>query len=151
MPSNQIRIHEIDRCLRLEGQKGGSAGETLCVAYAFLSALFNRTEQYDLPFVVDSPANPIDFQIRSQIAELVPRLAGQFVAFTISSERERFVDVLERTCGEDIRHYTLFRKAPKTEEEQEAARRTSDFQESYDGMLVADQDFFETFQLEKQE
>lgn len=149
MPENRIRIREIDRCLRLEGQEGGSAGETLCVAYAFLSTLFNRTEQYDLPFVVDSPANPIDLAIRTQIADLVPRLSHQFIAFTISSERERFVDVLERKAQEEILYLTLFRKGPGDLEG--TARETGRCEESLDGMLVADRDFFRSFQLDTEE
>lgn len=149
MPENRIRIREIHRCLRLKDQAGGSAGENLCVAYAFLSTLFNRTDQYDLPFVVDSPANPIDLAIRTQIADLVPRLSHQFIAFTISSERERFVDVLERNAREDIRFLTLFRRGPQDLEQ--AARETDRFEESLDGMLVSDRDFFRSFQLETED
>ena len=73
MPHNDIRISEIDGCLRLDNQSGGSVGETLSVAYAFLSTLFHRSDQHQLPFVVDSPANPIDLAIRPNIGALVPR------------------------------------------------------------------------------
>ncbi len=74
MPHNSIRIDHVDRCLRLAGGKsGGSAGETLAVAYAFLSTLFHRTD-YQLPFVVDSPAGPLDHPKRSSVASLIPRL-----------------------------------------------------------------------------
>ena len=110
MPYNNIRIENINRCLELQGKSGGSVGETLSVGYAFLSTLFNRTEQHELPFVVDSPANPIDLEIRSNIGELVPRLTGQFIAFMISSERERFLDGLNQESDMDILYVTLFKK-----------------------------------------
>jgi DNA sulfur modification protein DndD len=87
MPDNAIRIREIDQCLILDGKDGGSVGETLSVAYAFLSTLFNQTE-HKLPFIVDSPAGPIDLRVRREVAALIPQLTSQFIAFTISSERE---------------------------------------------------------------
>src|SRR5207249_3642651 len=59
MPDNHIRVDRLDRCLVLREQAGGSVGETLSVAYAFLSILFNQTD-HQLPFIVDSPANPLD-------------------------------------------------------------------------------------------
>lgn len=45
-------------------------------------------------FVVDSPANPIGFDLRTNIGELAPKLTGQFIAFMISSEREKFLTSL---------------------------------------------------------
>jgi DNA sulfur modification protein DndD len=38
MPHNAIRVKEINRCLVLRGQEGGSAGETLSVGYAWSRA-----------------------------------------------------------------------------------------------------------------
>ena len=145
MPYNGIRIDAVDRCLVLRGQEGGSAGETLTVAYAFLATLFNRAE-HCLPFVVDSPANPIDLEIRAKVAELVPRLTPQFVAFTISSERQGFLDPLEKACEGPIQYLTLFRKGP--EDLEEAARKTDSFNESSDGFCVHGRPFFREFHLE---
>ena len=44
IPDSRLRIKEIKKCLLLEGQAGGSVGETLAVGYAFLATLFNRTD-----------------------------------------------------------------------------------------------------------
>ncbi len=149
MPYNNIRIDEIDRCLVLRGQSGGSVGETLSVGYAFLSTLFNRTEQHQLPFVVDSPANPIDLDIRSKIGELVPKLTGQFIAFTISSEREKFLANLKKASPYPIRYMTLFRKGA-TPHETKANGHASCVTTS-DGYMVVGEQFFNDFQLDAEE
>ena len=84
MPDNRIRVQSIERCLVLEGQEGGSVGETLSVAYAFLATLFEGSD-HQLPFVVDSPANPIDLRVRAKVAELIPH----WVATLFSSAAQR--------------------------------------------------------------
>ena len=56
-------------------------------------------------------------------AELIPRLAPQFIAFTISSERQGFVPNMEQACRRPIQYITLFRKGAMDLEE--AARRGS--------------------------
>ena len=76
------------------------------MGYAFLATLFNRTE-HQLPFVVDSPANPIDLRVRARVAELIPRLSNQFIAFTISSERQGFLPGLEQAAGLHPVHHPL--------------------------------------------
>jgi hypothetical protein len=149
MPYNNIRIDEIDRCLNLRGQAGGSVGETLSVAYAFLSTLFNRADQHQLPFVVDSPANPIDLDIRSKIGELVPSLTGQFIAFTISSEREKFLASLKKASPHPIRYMTLFRKGATPHEAR--AKGYASCVTTADGYLVVDEQFFNDFQLDTEE
>jgi DNA sulfur modification protein DndD len=147
MPDNAIRIQRVDRCLVLEGQEGGSAGETLSVAYAFLSTLFNRVE-HQLPFIVDSPANPIDLRVRTKIAELMPKLTRQFVAFTISSERQNFVPPLEASLGQPVQFLTLFRKGP-VELERDADTQ-KDVDKTIDGILVSGRDFFCGFHLDQE-
>lgn len=148
LPENHIRIDRIDKCLALQGQEGGSVGETLSVAYAFLATLFNRSAEHELPFIVDSPANPIDLRVRSRIGELVPRLTSQFVAFTISSERQGFLHTLEAAAPDRIHYLTLFRKGPADLEEK--ARRLNP-DESVDGMCVEGREFFTSFHLESEE
>jgi hypothetical protein len=71
MPDNDLLVDRIDRSIVLAGQGGGSVGETLSIAYAFLSTLFDRSD-HKLPFVVDSPAGPIDLAIRPMVGELIP-------------------------------------------------------------------------------
>jgi predicted nuclease with TOPRIM domain len=148
MPYNFIRIDKVERCLVLRGQEGGSVGETLSVGYAFLSTLFNRSD-YQLPFVVDSPANPIDLQVRPRIAELVRSLTDQFIAFMISSERQGFMASLEKAGIGDIQHLTLFRKG-STQLEQ-AAQRDGGLVQTGDGICVQSRDFFNAFHLDEEE
>ena len=149
MPHNNIRIDAIDRCLVLRDQSGGSAGETLSVGYAFLSTLFNRDGQHQLPFIVDSPANPIDYDIRPRIAEIMPNLTGQFIAFMISSEREKFLPSLKRAAGTEIQYITLFRKGARHLEEKALASPSR--VETRDGFHITDEKFFENFQLDNED
>ncbi len=149
MPHNEIRIASIDGCLKLSGQSAGSVGETLSVGYAFLATLFNRANEHSLPFIVDSPANPIDLAIRSSIGELVPKLTEQFIAFVISSEREKFLPSLrEASCGE-IRYITLFRSGVSHYDTKASAFESC--AKSVDGLSVIDEGFFNEFQLDLEE
>jgi DNA sulfur modification protein DndD len=148
MPHNGIRIKKIDGCLKLDtGKTGASVGETLGVAYAFLSTLFSRNE-FQLPFVVDSPAGPLDRPKRTAVAQLIPKLAGQFVAFVISTEHDGFQDALERACPGKIQYLTLFRKGDKSLEKMAVQEKR--ITQTSDGMLVIGRDFFEGFQLEEE-
>ncbi len=147
MPYNSIIIDHIDRHLVLKGQAGGSVGEQLSIAYAFLSTLFNRSD-HQLPFVVDSPAGPIDLAIRPKIGELVPKLSNQFIAFTISSERERFVDELEESSQTPVQFITLFRKGATDIEDK--ARNISSGSETTDGFCIEDKGFFYDFQIDSE-
>ena len=148
MPHNNILIDRIDQCLMLQGQEGGSVGETLSVAWGFLATLFHRSE-HKLPFVVDSPAGSVDLAVRPKIGELIPNLTGQFIAFTISSERERFVSPLKQASKDEVHFVTLFRKgAPDLEER---ARMATTFDETVDGLNVTGETFFNEFQLDTEE
>jgi len=148
MPDNNIRIEEIKDCLVLEQQAGGSVGETLSIAYAFLSTIFNRSDQ-QLPFVVDSPAGPLDLPKRNNISQLIPKLSNQFIAFTISSERQGFIPNLKTACdGEGIQFITLFRKGPK--ELEEKAMQLDACHVTDDGLTVLDEAFFNEFGLEEE-
>ena len=149
MPYNSIRIAAIDGCLVLSGQTGGSVGETLSIGYAFLATLFNRADQHQLPFVVDSPANPIDLEIRSNIGGLVPNLTGQFIAFMISSERERFLDGLKKASNTAIQYITLFRKGASHLETKALASPSC--VTTKDGFRVIGEQFFNEFQLDVEE
>ncbi|OKH41418.1 hypothetical protein NIES2101_34350 [Calothrix sp. HK-06] len=108
-----IRIKEVDRSLKLLNQTSGSAGQVLSVGYIFLTTLLNRG-QHQFPLVVDSPANPISIAVRRQIGRLIPSLCNQFVAFTISSERQGFTESIYTNCPDDIKLITLFRKTNGT-------------------------------------
>ena len=123
-------------------------GETLSVGYAFLSTLFNRAEQHQLPFLVDSPANPIDLEIRHKIGELVPRLSGQFIAFMISAERDKFLSGLMR-ANLPVQFLTLFRKGATLHESK--AKSELSCRETADGYVVVGEKFFHEFQVDAEE
>ena len=145
MPYNRIRIREIKQSLILDGQEGGSVGETLSIGYAFLSTLFNRTE-HRLPFVVDSPAGPIDLEVRANVAQLVPKLSNQFIAFVISAERSGFLPALRETVEDnDIQYITIFRKDTPFDKTAEDGVEESD-----DGYIVSSYDFFNQFHIESE-
>ena len=148
MPYNHIRVDSIDGCLKLRDQARGSEGENLSVAYAFLSTLFDRAEQHHLPFVVDSPAGSIDYDIRVKVGALVPRLTGQFVAFVISSEREKFVPSVVDSVDGNVQFVTLFRRGKGKLEEQASGQASSHV--SRDGYLVYGEEFFSDFQLDEE-
>lgn len=145
MPFNSIFVSDIDRCLRLEHRAGGSVGETMCVAYAFLSTIFTMT-QHDLPFVVDSPANPIDIAVRREVAALLPKLSNQLIAFTISAERQGFLDRLEKAAQCPVQYITLYRTTHVTTgtvpEAPNSVVRTRD------GVMVLDRAYFRAFHVE---
>lgn len=148
MPHNDIRIKRIERCLVLDGKEGGSVGENLSIAYAFLASLFNRSE-HQLPFIVDSPANPIDLANRARVGPLVPQLTQQFIAFTISSEREQFVPKLKQACGSgEVQFITLFRKMDENLNDE--ARAVPTHIETVDGIIVHGEPFFNEFQVESE-
>jgi DNA sulfur modification protein DndD len=148
MPNNDIRIDEIDRSLRLQNRGMGSVGETLTIGYAFLSTLFNRSN-YSIPFIVDSPANPIDLDIRKQIGSIIPEVSHQFIAFTISSEREGFVTSLQDSSGDEIKYMTLFRKGIDEAQTKMTSEPDHLKHESSDGWCVEGPSFFNSFQVDE--
>lgn len=150
MPDNPIAVEKIDSCVVLKDQASGSAGENLSVGYAFLATLFGLPGGHRLPFIVDSPANPIDNEIRPKIGRLVPHLTHQFIAFVISSEREHFVPSIQEATKQKIKYITLFREnisryKKKAERYSDALHVTSD------GIQVEGKEFFEGFQLNSEE
>ncbi len=147
MPDNNIRIEKIEKCLVLKGQTGGSAGEQLSIAYAFLSTLFSHSE-HTLPFIVDSPAGPIDLSIRPKIGKLIPHLTNQFVAFTISSEREGFVPALKKANDKSMQFLTVF-KTGNAELEKDAKNEKA-HAKTKDGFVVTGEDFFNAFQVDEE-
>ena len=147
MPANAIRIQKITQSLVLQGQEAGSVGETLSIGYAFLATLFNGTD-HKLPFIVDSPANPIDLEVRANVAQLVPKLSHQFIAFTISSERDGFLPSLETASADnDIQYITMFRKDMQSDNDLNGEHA----KESIDGWCVHGKTYFQRFQLDEED
>lgn len=100
---SRIQVEDIDDSIIIKGREGASEGQSLSVAYAYLSSLFEDS-RVDVPFVIDSPAVSIDYDKREQVAHMISNLFDQLVIFVISPERERFVDQLE---SDDIRYLTV--------------------------------------------
>lgn len=99
-----VNIRKIDGHLVLEGKEGISEGQTLAVAYAYIGTLFEHSD-FEYPFIVDSPAAPMDLSVRREVAEILPRLFGQNVILVTSGEKRGFADVfLER---DDVQYLTI--------------------------------------------
>ncbi len=145
MPDNHIRIDKIEKHFVLKNQAGGSVGEQLSVAYAFLSTLFQRAEEHSLPFIMDSPVGPVDLKIRPQIGSLIPKLADQFLAFTISSERAGFLNSLKKSTEDNIQYLTIFREGVAIYDKNQLGSKII---ETNDGVMIEDENFFNNFQIE---
>lgn len=85
-----IEIESIDRYI-LDKRDGASEGQTLSIAYCFLGTLFEDSE-LEFPFVIDSPTGKMDFAKRQAVADIIPHVFNQMVAFVQSAEVERFAD-----------------------------------------------------------
>ena len=144
LENDPLSIERIDRSIRLRGQRGASAGQTLAIGYTFLMSVLNRG-QNDFPLVVDSPAGPIDKGVRRRIGRLLPTLCSQFVGFTINTEREGFVDALESKV-DDIAYLTLFRKTPGTLRMMDALPGDR-YTETRNAVLVDDRGYFFGFDI----
>jgi DNA sulfur modification protein DndD len=145
-----VRIADITTTIRLASatgiaQGGASVGQTLAIGYVFLTTLLNGTA-HQFPLVVDSPAGPMDADVRREVAPLVPQLCQQFIALTISTEREGFIDPLYEAAGHDVKFLTAFRRTAGTES-LIATLPTSGVTTTSNGVLVEGRDYFQRFQL----
>jgi hypothetical protein len=92
----ELRVARIDGALELTSDKverrdNVSEGQSLSVAYAFLTSLLSKAP-FDLPFIVDSPAVSLDLDVRREVSRIIPDLFNQMVLFVISSERAAFAE-----------------------------------------------------------
>lgn len=86
-----IEIETIDKYIQLKGKNGASEGQTLSIAYCFLGTMFEDSE-LQFPFVIDSPAGKMDYVKRRAVANILPTLFNQMIAFVTSAEVEQFAD-----------------------------------------------------------
>lgn len=100
---SKVQVEDINNSIIIEGRDDISEGQSLSIAYAYLSTLFEDSA-IDVPFVIDSPAVSIDYDKRAQVAPIISSLFDQLIIFVISPERERFVDELE---SDDIHYCTI--------------------------------------------
>ena len=142
-----IRIDKIDRSLKLLNQEGASVGQTLSVSYIFLTTLLNRG-QHQFPLIVDSPAGSLSIEVRREIAKLIPNLCNQFVAFTISSEREGFTNEIY-SISSQTKFLTLFRYTESTEELVRSLPSSGVLTKTLNAVLIEGKDYFDKFDLEE--
>ncbi len=110
--SEALRVSRIQGGLematdRLAAKSDLSEGQSLAVAYAFLTSLFEDAP-YRLPFVVDSPAVSLDIAVRREVGELIPELFDQMIMFVISSERPGFADAFYERPG--VQYVTIWKE-----------------------------------------
>jgi DNA sulfur modification protein DndD len=139
-----LQITRIDRSLVLQDRESGSTGQNLAVGYTFLAQALNKGA-HEFPLIVDSPAGPLDHAVRREIAAMVPNLCKQFVAFTISTEREAFLEPLEASADGDIKYITVFRKTPGNDELMHDL--PADHRDNGKSILVDGRDYFNRFAL----
>jgi len=96
---NDIEISKIDTYLHLSDRDNVSVGQQLSIAYAFLSTLFSEAP-HSLPFIVDTPAAPLDLGVRREVSKILPELFEQLVVFITSGERRGFADRFYSDQGE---------------------------------------------------
>ena len=145
--NSPLAIESIDRHISLRGQAGASVGQKLAVGYVMLGGLLSRGA-HSLPFIVDSPANPIDNTVRREIGAMLPELCDQFVTFVISSEKEAFTSVLG-DCATEAQYITVFRNLPSTERYcREVPHKGVESSERF--MLVEDREFFDRFDMDEE-
>ena len=145
-----LRIADITTNIRLASasgmaQGGASVGQTLAIGYVFLTTLLNGAA-HQFPLVVDSPAGPMDADVRREVAPLIPQLCQQFIALTISTEREGFVDTLYEAADHDVKFLTAFRRTPGNEP-LIAALPAAGVTQTTNGVLVEGRDYFLRFQI----
>lgn len=102
----EVSIAGIQDSIQFAKKGGVSEGQTLSVAYAFLSTLFENSP-CQLPFVVDSPAVSIDLAVRREVSETVPKMFKQMIVFIISSERPGFMVGMDKQ--KEVQVYTVYR------------------------------------------
>lgn len=86
-----IEIESIDGYIKLKDREGASDGQTLSIGYCFLGTLFEEAE-LEFPFVIDSPTGKMDFDKRQAVADIIPVVFNQMIAFVQSAEVKCFAD-----------------------------------------------------------
>ena len=148
LANDPLIVERIDRSIKLKGQRGASAGQTLAISYMFLMTILSRGHN-DFPLVVDSPAGPIDTTVRRHIARLLPELCTQFVGFTINTETKAFVEELDANVN-DIRFLTLFRKTPAVRHKLQTLPHGC-YHETESAVLVDDRSYYFDFDIEQED
>ena len=109
----QLRVSKIDGALSMTSDRVAervrvSEGQSLSVAYAFLTSLLSKAP-IGLPFIVDSPAVSLDLDVRREVGRIIPDLFEQMIMFVISSEQAGFADAF---YGRDDTRFVSLGEAP---------------------------------------
>lgn len=88
---DDIEIEDINKYIKLKNRDGASEGQTLGIAYCFLGTLFEDAE-LEFPFIIDSPIGKMDFDKRQAVADIIPDVFNQMIAFVQSAEVEHFAN-----------------------------------------------------------
>ncbi len=136
--AEDLIVSKIDSALELSGPSSRirsdvSEGQSLGVAYAFLTALFAEAS-YRLPFVVDSPAVPLDIETRREVSSLLPNIFEQMIMFVISSEREGFAETFYDR--KDVKYLTIWQSQSSVEIEEGLAFFKT-FQSTDEGKIIS--------------
>ena len=86
-----IEIESVDKYIKLKGRDNASEGQTLGIAYCFLGTLFEDAE-LEFPFIIDSPTGKMDFEKRQAVADIIPEVFNQMIAFVQPAEVEHFAN-----------------------------------------------------------
>lgn len=140
-----IEIESMDSHIRLRAQGDASVGQKLAVGYVMLGSLLHRGA-HSVPFVVDSPANPIDHTVRREVAKILPALCDQFITFVISSEKQSFTSVLADSA-KAIQFITIFRNLDATSGYR-ARLPSRGVVTSNRFTMVEDREFFDAFDMD---
>lgn len=148
LANDPIELEAIDGHLKLAGQEAGSEAQMLSVGYTFLMTLLERGDNR-FPLLVDSPVGKMDGSVRRRVGRLIPDLCSQFVTFVINTELAEFVPAVEKEAR-SVLHLTFFRKTEGTTRLM-ANLPAGHFVETEDGVLVSDEGYFDTFDIEEED
>jgi DNA sulfur modification protein DndD len=148
LANDPIELEAIDGHLKLAGQDRGSEAQMLSVGYTFLMTLLERGDNR-FPLLVDSPVGKMDGTVRRQVGRLIPDLCSQFVTFVINTERADFVSSVEGRAT-DALYLTFFRKTDGTRRLM-ANLPAGNYAENDSGVLVNDEVYFDSFDMEDEE
>jgi DNA sulfur modification protein DndD len=148
LSQSPIQIEGIDNHIKLLGQTSGSVGQTLAVAYVFLTAALHRGS-HQFPLVVDSPAGSLEKLVRTEIGRVIPELCEQFISFIIDTEKDGFVPALEGSATNEICYITIFRVNKNSTKLLDSVPQTLK-NVSGDSAIVIGKEFFTEFTLARE-
>ena len=134
VPAERLEVVRIGSALELSARNlarkdNVSEGQSLSIAYAFLASLF-ESANHRLPFIIDSPAVPLDAEMRREVIKVVPELFEQTIMFVISTERQDFAEAFYGRP--DARFITLVRGPDGTAEQRDGEEAFKTFQDDDD-------------------